>query len=168
MPILVTPHSGLNDSSAGKKFACNSGDPSSIPGSGRSAGEGLGYPLWYYWVSLVVQLVKSPPAMCWSLGSIRGFGRAPGEGTIYPLQCSGLENSMDCRNKFDMTEQLSLSLNSCPLEPQNESLCGNQVFAEIVSWGDFISYFRLCWVLGVAAWGIFRSSAWRSRCGTWA
>ena len=31
--------------SAGKEAACNAGDPGSIPGSGRSAGEGIGYPL---------------------------------------------------------------------------------------------------------------------------
>ena len=43
-----------------------------IPGSGRSAGEGKGYPLQYSWVSLVAQLVKNPPAMqeiwVWCLG----------------------------------------------------------------------------------------------------
>ena len=33
------------------------------PGSGRSAGEGVGYPLLYSWASLVAQLVKNPPAM---------------------------------------------------------------------------------------------------------
>ena len=47
-------------------------DPGSIPGSGRSAGEGIGYPLQYSWASLVAQLVKNPPAMwetpVWSLG----------------------------------------------------------------------------------------------------
>ena len=32
-------------------------------GRGRSAGEGIGYPLQYSWVSLVAQLVKNPPAM---------------------------------------------------------------------------------------------------------
>ena len=53
----------LPHSSAGKEFACNAGDPSSVPGLGRSAGEGLGYPLQYSWVSLVAQLVKNPPAM---------------------------------------------------------------------------------------------------------
>ena len=46
--------------------------PSSIPGSGRSVGEGNGYPLQYSWASLVAQLVKNPPAMqetwVWSLG----------------------------------------------------------------------------------------------------
>ena len=51
------------DSSVGKEFACNAGDPSSIPGSGRSAGEEIGYPLQYSWASLVAQLVKNLPAM---------------------------------------------------------------------------------------------------------
>ena len=34
-----------------------------IPGSGRSPGEGIGYPLQYSWASLVPQLEKNPPAM---------------------------------------------------------------------------------------------------------
>ena len=51
------------DSSAGKEYACNAGDPGLIPGSGRSPGEGIGCPLQYSWVSLVAQLVKNPPAM---------------------------------------------------------------------------------------------------------
>ena len=34
-----------------------------IPGSGKSAGEGIGYPLQHSWASLVAQLVKNPPAM---------------------------------------------------------------------------------------------------------
>ena len=50
-------------SSAGKESACNAGDPSLIPGLGRSAGEGIGYPLKYSWASLVVQKVKNLPAM---------------------------------------------------------------------------------------------------------
>ena len=50
-------------SSAGKESACNAGDPGSIPGSGRAAGEGIGHPLQYSWASLVVQLVKNLPAM---------------------------------------------------------------------------------------------------------
>ena len=52
-----------NISSVGKESACNAGDPGSIPGSGRSAGEGIGYLLQYSWASLVAQLVKNPPAM---------------------------------------------------------------------------------------------------------
>ena len=33
--------------SAGKEPTCNAGDPGLVPGSGRSAGEGIGYPLQY-------------------------------------------------------------------------------------------------------------------------
>ena len=55
--------SGFLGGSDGKESACNAGDPSSIPGSGRSAGEGIGYPLQYSWASLVAQLVKNLPAM---------------------------------------------------------------------------------------------------------
>ena len=39
---------------------CNAGDPGSIPGSERSAEEGIVYPLQYSWVSLVAQLGKNP------------------------------------------------------------------------------------------------------------
>ena len=54
---------GFPHSSVGKESACNAGDPGSIRRSGRSAGEGIGYPLQYSWVFLVAQLVKNPPAM---------------------------------------------------------------------------------------------------------
>ena len=63
------PYYGINISNVYLGFpgsletACNAGDPSSIPGSGRSPGEGTGYPLQYSWASLVAQLVKNPPAM---------------------------------------------------------------------------------------------------------
>ena len=42
MKYLVFP-----GSSADKESACNAGDPCSIPGSGRSPGEGIGYPRQY-------------------------------------------------------------------------------------------------------------------------
>ena len=48
---------------AGKESACSAGDLGFIPGSGRSPGEGISYPLQYSWASLVAQLVKNPPAM---------------------------------------------------------------------------------------------------------
>ena len=51
------------DSSVGKQSACNAGDSGLIPGLGRFAGEGIGYPLQYFWAFLVAQLVKNPPAM---------------------------------------------------------------------------------------------------------
>ena len=38
---------GFPGSSAGKESACNAGDLGSIPGLGRSPGEGNGYPLQY-------------------------------------------------------------------------------------------------------------------------
>ena len=63
---------GFPDSSVGKESACNAGDPGSIPWLGKSAGEGIGYPLQYTWASLVAQMVKKLPAMwetwVWSLG----------------------------------------------------------------------------------------------------
>ena len=61
---------GFHSSSVGKESTCNAGDLCLIPGSWRSAGEGIGYPLQgigytlqYSWTSLVAQLVKNLPAM---------------------------------------------------------------------------------------------------------
>ena len=48
---------------ADKEFTCSAGDPSLIPGLGRSPGEGKGYPLQYSWAFLVAQMVKNPSAM---------------------------------------------------------------------------------------------------------
>ena len=56
--VGVTLPTGFPGSSAGKESACNAGDPGSIPVSGRSPGEEIGYPLQYSWASLVAQLVK--------------------------------------------------------------------------------------------------------------
>ena len=53
----------FSHSSVGKVSTCNAGDPRSIPGSGRSPGEEIGYPLQYSWAFLVAQLVKNPPAV---------------------------------------------------------------------------------------------------------
>ena len=75
-------------SSAGKETACNAGDPSLIPGLGRSAGEGIGYPPQYSWASLVAQTVKKSACNAEDPGSIPGSGRSPGEGIGYPLQYS--------------------------------------------------------------------------------
>ena len=62
--------------------------------------------------SLVAQLVKKKKkkSACnvGDLGSIPGLGRSPGSGKGLPLQCSGLENSMECVvhgcKKSDMTK----------------------------------------------------------------
>ena len=54
---------GFPDSSDGEESTCNAAGPGSVPGSGRSAGKGIGYPLQYSWASLVAQLVENLPAM---------------------------------------------------------------------------------------------------------
>ena len=65
-----------------------------IPGSGRYAGEGIGYPLQYSGASPCGSGGKESACNVGDVGSIPGLGRCLGEG--YPLQNSGLENSMDC------------------------------------------------------------------------
>ena len=45
--LCPCPMVDFRDSSAGKESTCDVGDPSLIPGSGRSAGEGISYPLLY-------------------------------------------------------------------------------------------------------------------------
>ena len=82
---------GFPGSSAGKESTCNAGDPVLIPGSGRSPGEGIDYPLQYPCGSAY----KESACSVGDLGSIPGLGSSPGEGNDYPLQNSGLENSMD-------------------------------------------------------------------------
>ena len=83
---------GFSGSSAGKESTCNAGDPGLIPGSGSSPGEGIVYPLWYSWASLVAQEVKNPPAMQESWVSIPHLGRSPGAEHGGPLQYSCLES----------------------------------------------------------------------------
>ena len=87
---------GIADSSVGKKSACNAGDPGSASGSGSSAEDGIGYPLQYYWASLVAQLVKNH-LQCGRPGFNPWDGKIPWRREKgYPLQYSGLENSIDC------------------------------------------------------------------------
>ena len=52
---------GFLSSSAGKESAFNEENPDSIAESGRSPGEGIGYPLQYSWASLVAQMVQNMP-----------------------------------------------------------------------------------------------------------
>ena len=96
----VPIYQGFSDSSVDKESAFNAGDSSSIPGSGRSAGEGIGYPLQYG---------KESACNAGDLGLIPGLGRSPEEGKGYPLQCSGLENSMDCIVRGVIKSQMQLS-----------------------------------------------------------
>ena len=51
------------ESSVDKESSCSAGNAGSIPGSGRSAGDGIGYLFQDSWASLVAQVVKNPPAV---------------------------------------------------------------------------------------------------------
>ena len=100
-------------SPAGKESACNAGEPGLIPGLGRSAGEGIGYPLQYSWASLVSQLVKNPPAvqetwirsLGWKDPLVKGTVTTP---VFRPGESYGLYRPWGCKES-DTTEWLSLS-----------------------------------------------------------
>ena len=73
------------------------GDPSSIPESERSTGEGIGYPLQYSWTSFLAQLVKKSACNAGDPGSIPGLGRYAGEGIGYPsFTCGSAGKESDC------------------------------------------------------------------------
>ena len=73
---------GFPGGSDGKESACNTGDPGSIPGSGRSPGEGNGNPLQY---SCLENSKTEEPGRLGSMGSQRiGHNRATN--TIYPFK----------------------------------------------------------------------------------
>ena len=87
---------GFSGSSAGKESTCNAGDPGSIPGSGRSPGEGTGYPLQSSWASLVAQMVEeSTHLQCRRPEFDPWNGKIPGGGHGNPLRYSCLENPMN-------------------------------------------------------------------------
>ena len=77
-----------------------------ISGSGRSAGEGIGYPLQCFGASLMAQLVKNPPAMreTWvrSLGWEDPLekGKAT-HSSFWPGEFHGLYSPWDCRVRHD-------------------------------------------------------------------
>ena len=104
-------------SSTGKESACNAGEPSLIPGSGRSPGEGIGYPTPVFLGFPGGSYGKEFTCSVGDLGSTPGLGRFPGGGHGNPLQYSCLENphrqrSLMCYSPWglkqsDTTEQLS-------------------------------------------------------------
>ena len=107
---------GFPHNSGGKEFACNAGDPSSISGWGRYAGEGIGSPLQYSWASLVSQLVKNPPAMqetwVWSLGWEGPLekGKATHSSILaWRIPCTILVHIVERCEESDVTEWLSLN-----------------------------------------------------------
>ena len=105
---------GFPDSSVGKESACNAGDSVSIPGSGRSAREGIGYPLQYSWTFLVAQLVKNLPALwdtwVWPLGWEDPLEK--GKATHFSILAWKIPWTYSpwCHKELDKTERLSLHL----------------------------------------------------------
>ena len=57
---------GFPDSSVGKESTCNAGDPSSIPGSGRSPGEGIGYSLQHFGLENSTDRIVHGVAKSWT------------------------------------------------------------------------------------------------------
>ena len=57
---------GFSCGSAGKESACNVGDLDSIPGLGRSPGEGKGYPLQYSGLENSMDCIVHGVAKCWT------------------------------------------------------------------------------------------------------
>ena len=108
---------GFPNSSVGKESTCNAGDSGSIPGSGRSAREGIGYPLLYSWASLVAKLAKNLPAMWEKIPWRRERLPTP---VFWPRELHGLCSPWGCKES-DTTEPLSLPT---PTSKQRKAECG--------------------------------------------
>ena len=93
--IGLLKNEGFPGSSSGSESTYNAGDPSSIPGSGRSPRKGIGYPLQYSWASLVAQMIKNPLAMqeTW-VQSLVWEGPTP---VFWPGEFCGLYSPWSCK-----------------------------------------------------------------------
>ena len=100
---------GFPGSSAGKESTCNEGDLGSIPGLGKSAGEGIDSSLQSSWASRVAQMVKNLPAVRETWVRSLGWKDPLEKGKANPLQYSGLENAMDCIIHAGTKSQTQLS-----------------------------------------------------------
>ena len=95
------PNQDFHDRLVVKKFACNAGDPGSIPRLEWSAGEQICTGSRYLLPTPVFLAFpygsagKKSASNVGHLGSIPGLGRSPREGKDYPLQYFVMENSMD-------------------------------------------------------------------------
>ena len=63
---MISPRKGFPDSSVGTESACIARDPSSISGSGRSPGEGKGYPLQYSGLENSMDCIVHGAAKSWT------------------------------------------------------------------------------------------------------
>ena len=99
---------GFPHSSVGKESVCNAENSVSIPGSGRSAGEGIGYSLQYSWAFLVAQLVNNLIAMQETCIRFQEKKKAT-HSSLLAWRISGLYRPWG-HKELDMTKQLSVSL----------------------------------------------------------
>ena len=106
--VMFEGFSGFPGSQLGKEATCNAEDPSLIPGSGRSAGERIGYPLQYSWASPVAQLVKNLPAMPETWVRSLGWEDSLEKGKTTHSRIPWTVYSPWCHKESDTTEQLSL------------------------------------------------------------
>ena len=119
---IITEHKsfcfmGFPDSSVGQELACNAGDPSSVPGLGRFPGEGIGYPLQYWWASLVIQLVKNPLAMWQTWARSLGCEDPLEKEKATHSSILAWRSPWGCKES-DTTERLSLSTFRRIFEPE--------------------------------------------------
>ena len=129
---------GFPDRSVGKESACSAGDPGSIPGSERSAGEGIGYPLQYSWPSLVAQLVMNLPTKqeTW-VGKIPWRRERLPTPVFWPGESHGLNESV-LRIRWPKYWSFSFNIN-----PSNEH--------------PGLIYFRIDWLDLLAVQGTLKS-----------
>ena len=96
MSICTQICSKLFDSSVGKESSCNVGDLGSIPGLGRSPGEGKGYPLQYSGLENSKDCIVHGVPKSWTWLSTFHF-TFPSLG--FPGGASGKESACQCRRQ---------------------------------------------------------------------
>ena len=122
--------------------------PSELPGSGRSAGKGIGYPVQYSWASLVAQLVKNLPAKQETGFRFLGWedpwsrNRLPTP-VFWPREFYGLYSLSGCKES-DTTERLcltSLHTHSHSSKPSYQALFPAQLHSLPTELSVVCSYF---------------------------
>ena len=90
--LYIIIHMGFPGSSAGKESTCNAGNPGSIPGLGRSPGEGIRLPTPIFLGFPHGSDGKESTCNVGDLGSVSEMERSPRRGHGNPLQYSCLKN----------------------------------------------------------------------------
>ena len=152
------PHN-FSYNSVGKESACNIGDPGSIPGSGRSPAEGIGYLLQCSWASLVAQLVKKVKSLSrvwlsatqWTVA----YQAPPSIGFSRQEYQSGLPFPFpgDLPNPGIKPGSHALQANALPSEPPNPSAT-RETWVQSLGWEDLLGK-RKATHSSILAWRIW-------------